>query len=153
MTTLQEGIASSHALSEIDRVLCECSSGERSISNAAVLDVRVFLTARATMSSREVSAEEERSFAVFQQMVHELRPKVIVSCQRGTFNARNVFVRQLCSRFPPPANRSHLQVLDQRVPAYYDEILDNAVDCRSSTSGLSESLPGCSLLIQPAPQY
>lgn len=76
MVTLQEGIAASHTLSEIDRLLRECSNGVRSISNTAVLDVRVFLTARmrATITPRELSDEEERSFAILHPVSRQLGP-------------------------------------------------------------------------------
>lgn len=88
MVTLQEGIAASHTLSEIDRILRECSNGVRSISNTAVLDVRVFLTARmrATMSPRELSYEEERSLPYSSKWCTSFaqRPLSAASVERST---------------------------------------------------------------------
>lgn len=41
-TTLGEGIAASHTLTEIDRLLRKCSGNKRNLMNTAVFDVRSF---------------------------------------------------------------------------------------------------------------
>lgn len=119
-TTLEEAIAASHTLREIDRWLKQSSGGERNLTNTVVLDVRVFLSARQreTTAAQEMIERDERSFAVFQKMVHELDPKVIITCQCGTVNARNSFVRQMSSTFPPSPDRKHIQIRGRQVPLY-----------------------------------
>ncbi|TQW01499.1 hypothetical protein IF2G_10990 [Cordyceps javanica] len=49
-------------------------------------------------------------------MVEELSPAVILTCQCSTANARNQFVRQLTSTFPPPPDLMHVQICGRRVP-------------------------------------
>ncbi|KAJ6785137.1 hypothetical protein PWT90_08157 [Aphanocladium album] len=117
-TTLAEGIAASHTLQEIDRFLKQASNGRRNLANTAVFDVRVFLTAqmRTRMTPQEVATFEERSFAVFQQMVEELNPAVVLTCQCATANARNELVRLLSSTFPPAPDLGYVQICGRRVP-------------------------------------
>lgn len=119
-TTLEEAMATSHTLREIDRFLKLSSGGQRHLANTVVLDIRVFVTARvrATTTTQNAVENGERSFAVFQKMIHELGPKVVVTCQCGTANARNSFVRQMSSTFPPPSGRAIVQIRGQQVPLY-----------------------------------
>ena len=90
-TTLAEGISKSHALRQIDQNLRKFSANTRSILNTAVFDIRVFISAkfRATLSKSELREREARSFTVFQEMVEDLSPVVIISCQCATRNSPN----------------------------------------------------------------
>lgn len=117
-TTLAEGIAASHTLKEVDRLLRRCSTNKRNLANTAVFDVRTFLTARMreTMSVQDYAALEERSFAVFQKMVEDLNPTVVIACQCATANARNLFVRRLSSTFPPRIDTTDLHIRGRLVP-------------------------------------
>ncbi|KGQ03537.1 hypothetical protein BBAD15_g11237 [Beauveria bassiana D1-5] len=117
-TTLAEGISASHTLKEIDQFLKQASNNKRNLSNTVVFDVRIFLTAqmRKRRSTQEFAVLEERSFDVFQQMVEELNPAVILTCQCATANAKNAFVRQMSSTFPPRPDLAYLQIHGRRVP-------------------------------------
>ncbi len=119
-TTLEEGMAASHTLREIDRILRKCSKNARTLANTVVLDIRVLFSKRMrrSMARRELDAAEDRSFAVFQKMVQELNPAVVVTCQCGAATARNQFARQMSSSFLPPVGRASIQIGYRQVPLF-----------------------------------
>lgn len=66
----------------------------------------------------KLSARLERSYDVFQHIVNELCPKFVITCQCRTFDARNLFVRKLCSTSPPPADLAYLRIREKIVPVF-----------------------------------
>lgn len=102
----EEVIIRSNALQAIDNTLRDASKGQRSLANTCTFDIRPFRSA----SVREVESDDEKdnndefAYEVFQNMVHVLKPKVIIVCQCSTERVRNELAAKLSSSTGSTAN-------------------------------------------------
>ncbi|KAL5423361.1 hypothetical protein PMIN06_013091, partial [Paraphaeosphaeria minitans] len=97
-------------LREIDSLIAMVSNGKYSLDDVTVLDVRVLLS-KARMERWNMGVDVvEAAYEVFQKVVEQKSPDVILTLQCQTRTAKNRLVRELCGHLREDPTMGRLRI-------------------------------------------